>query len=272
VARRPRPYGAPGFRVAVATADAKGSPRLEVEGTALELRPAGLGLWLADWDPPRTPTARLVRLRAWLADDPQWSKQIELDIPAHAPPVVAEPKRTRAATVASRPRRLQGVAGVGVGMLHNTGALLAPRLTAELGLDFRLPKGWLGVRAIVGASWASQQIDGPEGLAGGDSSVLLLPVGAGLCYRLPFSLLTPYVLAGLGAQLVRTVASAAALEEDQQDSDWVLAALGLVGAERSLGPGLVFLQAGFQWGQVDSPTVKMLAGGVVLEAGYRFRL
>jgi hypothetical protein len=60
--------------------------------------------------------------------------------------------------------------------------------------------------------------------------------------------------------------------EDQAQTDVTVGILGMAGAERKLGPGRVFLQAGFQWGRLESAELKLLAGGVVVEGGYRFVL
>jgi hypothetical protein len=168
------------------------------------------------------------------------------------------------------PRKLRGVAGVAVGMIHNTGAFFSPRASLELGLDYRLPRGWIGLRALAGVSGASQTIEGPTGLEDADSKVFLVPVGGGITYMLPLSHFTPYISVGLFAQLV--FASSVADYVDEQQSHVALGVLGQVGAERRLGPGLVFLQTGFLWSRIDDPRLELLAGGVIVEAGYRFQL
>jgi hypothetical protein len=38
-----------------------------------------------------------------------------------------------------------------------------------------------------------------------------------------------------------------------------------------VGPGLIFLESGYQWSRLENEDVELLAGGVLLEAGYRFR-
>jgi hypothetical protein len=169
-------------------------------------------------------------------------------------------------------RRLRGIVAVGVGMIHNTGDFVSPRFSGELGLEYRLARfGWIGARLLIGVSWSSQQITAPGGLERAESSILLVPLGGGITYRYPLPLLTPYVTVDLLALLARSSATAEFME-DQTQTDVTVGILGMVGAERQLGPGRVFFQAGFQWGQVESAELKLLAGGVVVEAGYRFAL
>lgn len=263
------------YRLEVAAADpAASAPQLEVDGKPLALERRAAGLWTADYSvPPRR--KETVSVRAWLSGLPALVQKTELqpDPEPAAPPVEVAPSKPQEPSIEEprREPRLRAVVGVTVGMLHNTGDLLSPRVGAEAGIELRLPRGWIGLRGMVGASWASQDVAGSTGLSDAESRVLLLPVGVALSYRLPWRVLTPYALVGLLGQLVRTSASAGFLDEDQLDSEWVLAVLGMAGAERGLGPGLVFLQLGFQWARVESPAVELLAGGVVLEAGYRYR-
>lgn len=254
------------LRVVVGAAG-PGEPRLELDGASLPLRRLGTLLWEAR---RAVRAGGPVRSRAWLPGEEAEASTAELVMPHRPltrPVVAARPSRRSAST-----GRFQGVAGLSLGLLHNTGALVSPRLAVEVGLDVRLPLGWIGLRGIVGASWASQSIAGSGGLEGGESTVLLLPLGGALCYRLPLPLLTPYVLVGAQAQMVRTVSTTPLGEGEQRSVEWGPALLALAGAERELGPGLLFFQTGFIWGRVDSAAVEMLAGGVVLEAGYRFRL
>jgi hypothetical protein len=243
-------------QIAVAAVVPDVEPRVEVDGNPISLEEKAPGLWVAGWGGQ---TGR-VRVRAWLPDAPQVAREASIDlVPSFDTP-----------TTEDRGRRLLLVAGFAAGILHNTGELLAPRFAAELGLDLRLPAGWLGLRALLGVSWGSQTIRWTQGDA--EADVLLLPVGGALCYRLPLWVITPYVAAGVQAQLVRTTSSVSGSDVEQVDLESVLALLGQVGAEYQLGPGALFLQAGYLWSRVESTTLEMLAGGVVVEGGYRFRL
>jgi len=255
------------LRVVVGAAEPGLEPRLELDGAPLSLHRRGPLLWEARRS---VNPGELARARAWLPGGEAVASTAELLMAGDATPAVVV--KRPAGGPAPAPRRVQGVAGLSVGLLHNTGALVSPRIAVEVGLDLRLPLGWIGLRGIVGASWASQSIAASGGLEGGESTVLLLPLGGGLCYRLPLPPLTPYVLVGAQAQMVRTVSTTPLSEGEQRSVEWGPALLALAGAERELGPGLLFFQAGFLWGRVDSAAVEMLAGGVVLEAGYRFRL
>jgi hypothetical protein len=246
-------------RIAVAVVLPGVKPVVTVDGEPVSLRRRAPGLWIAPWGDHRG----RVTVRAWLPDAHRFAREASVEL---VPRFEAHP------TPIGR-RRVALTAGLGVGMLHNTGELLAPRFAAELGLDFRLPAGWLGLRALVGVSWGAQQVRWPGGEA--EADVVLLPVGGALCYTLPRWVVTPYVAAGVLAQVVRTTSTVTGpdLERvDQVDHEVVLALLGQVGIEAALGPGSVFLQTGFLWSRVESPSLEMLAGGVIVEAGYRFRL
>ena len=102
------------------------------------------------------------------------------------------------------------------------------------------------------------------------STVVLIPVGALLTYRLPLKV-APYAAVGVVAQIVRT-------DTEGEDTDrWlrtdvVPGVLGMLGADLRLGPGAVFLQGGYQYGRLQNEDVDLLAGGVVLETGYRLEL
>ncbi len=257
--------------LAVASADPrKGTPELELGGARLALTSVAPGLWTARTAARGRQLAR-ARLPGQTASVRE--SEVELGRPAVAPvaektPNVDAGQLRAAAPPPRRERRLEAVLGVGVGFLHNTGALVSPRFSLSAGLDVRLPVGWLGLRALAGVSWASHNETLPLGDA--SSSVLLIPLGGELTYRIPTRVLTPYVAAGCVAQLVRTVNRLAADERVRHDV--AVGALGVGGAERQVGPGWIYLEAGYQWSRVENVDVKLLAGGVVLEAGYRFRL
>jgi hypothetical protein len=261
------------FRITAAAAtEIKGPPALSIDGRRVVPTSIGKGVWATTWSPAPPEQGRRVAIRAWIEGEPASSCTTEVELqprPEKRPTITRKVDDDQPDRRATR-RKLRGVVGLAVGMIHNTGAFFSPRASLELGLDYRLPRGWLGVRAIAGVSGAGQTIEGPAGMEDAESRVFLVPVGGGLTYALPLSHLTPYLSVSLLAQIVH--ASSVADYVDQQQSHVALAVMGLAGAERRLGPGLVFLQSGFLWSRIDTPQLELLAGGVIVEAGYRYQL
>lgn len=264
--------------LATARPQIAGTPSLRVGQVDVALSSKGPGIWSAEVDTTRLGAAgAALAVKAWIPDRAESVRQDELSIgSSRASSAAVSPPSAAAATGGSAPdgateRSLRGVVGLGVGLVHNTGAFFSPRFSFEAGLDYRLPVGWLGVRLLAGVSWASQQISGVPGLTQAESDVLVVPLGGGVSYALPLKLLTPYATVGLFAQLVHSSSTAEGMAEQSSD-DVVFGVQGTLGAQRRLGPGAIFLQAGFAWGRVETPGLELLAGGVVLEAGYRLLL
>jgi hypothetical protein len=261
------------FRIGVAVADpdlVEREPVLEVEDRSLRLKPDGVGLWSAVWAPEPRPTGS-VTIRASIPGDGRSVREASVDISAGEIHVSVRRVRPRP-VVRPKESRLQGDLGVALGMTHSLGDMVAPRLGVELGIEYRLPTGLLGLRLFTGYGWATQVVVAEGGLGVADSIVMLIPVGAGLSYRAPLRYLTPYVMWGCMAQIVRTSTSAPYLEPERSRTDVAFGVLGLLGASRALGPGRLFVQLGYQWSRVENEDVEVLAGGVVLEGGYRLEL
>lgn len=254
--------------LALAAADpTSGVPSLEVNGRPVQPRPLVPGLWSVV-----LPDEARVVARAWLPGHPLSTHRLEAEL--RAPPAAAAPTvagdAPHVATVrkpATDERRWAGVVGVGAGFAHNLGVLVSPRFTVSVGVELRLAVGWLGLRGLAGVSWGGRSE--PFGASEASSTVVMVPIGAALTYRVPFRVLTPYLAAGCLAQLVRTQNRLEA--EERLRHDVALTVLALIGAERGLGAGLIFLESGYQWSRLENEDVQLLAGGLVLEAGYRFR-
>jgi hypothetical protein len=262
----------PRFRVTVGLAGrhgGDGAPRVQVGPRRLELRQRRAGGWSGLWAPPRRPPEGEIPVRVWLPGRPRSVRLARVGISPAALSVNIIRVSARAShRVASR---LHGELGVLVGMVHNLGEVVSPRFAVDLGLDYPLGPGRLGLRLFAGFSWASQRIEAVGGLQPGASSVALIPIGGGLTYRLPLRHLTPYVFAGCLAQIVRTSNSAEYTQESLRH-DVAPGAIGLLGADRQLGPGRVLVQAGYQWSRIENLEVELQAGGVILEGGYRLDL
>ncbi|MCA9670749.1 MAG: hypothetical protein KC503_34370, partial [Myxococcales bacterium] len=182
--------------------------------------------------------------------------------------------RARPATPARSPSesRLQVALGVSSGVMHNLGALVSPRFGLELGGDYALPVGRIGLRLALGLSFASQRID----VAGAEdaqttSQLWLVPTAVMLTYALRRGRFAPYVAGGVVAQVVRA-SSDGALSGRLVETSLSWGGRWLLGLGLQLGPGDVFVQAGYQYGRVTREDLELLAGGLLLDVGYRLRV
>jgi hypothetical protein len=255
----------PRLRITVATAEG-GTPRVRIGDGELVLARQPGGTWSGIWSSRQAPRGR-IPIRAWLPGRPSSVRLAEVGISSSK--LTVNVIRVKALTKRS-PGRLRGDLGLLVGMVHNLGDMASPRLGVDLGLDYPLPVGRIGVRLFASFSWASQQIPGSSGLADGESSIALVPIGAGITYRLPLPL-RPYVMVGLMAQIVR-FSNTAEFTQERLKHEVAPGFLGLIGAEYRLGPGRALLQVGYQWSRVENLDLTLQAGGLVLEGGYRLDL
>jgi hypothetical protein len=265
----------PRFRVVVAAATPSASPpRLQVGADLLPLERGKEGIWSALWAPASRPPEGPLAIKVWLPGHSESLRYAQLQIAAST--IRVEVLKVRPVSEPARGwpsrRGLGADLGLGVGMMHNLGALFAPRVSVDLCLDYPLPFGRIGVRVLASFARGSQQIPSERPALGEvESTVILLPFGGGVAYRMTSLPLSPFLFAGLLAQLVRSATGSEALPERLRH-DWALAVLGLAGIEPRLGPGRVFLQAGYQWSQIENPDLVMLGGGIVVEGGYRLEL
>jgi hypothetical protein len=260
----------PRLRVTVGTAEDQQTPAMLQVGTEfLPMTRAEGGAWTALWAPTRRPPEGPLSIAVWLPDRPESRRYAQVHIsPAR---FSVETMHVRPTVGWKRAERLGGAIGVSVGMVHNFGELTAPRVGVELGMDYPLPRGRIGLRLFAAFAYSSQRVPGRNGLAEADASLVLLPFGGGVTYRLPAVFLSPYVFAGAAAQLVRSSSSAEYVTERLRH-DWALGVIGLAGVEPRLGPGRVFLQTGYLFSRVENQDIEVLAGGLVLEGGYRLDL
>jgi hypothetical protein len=266
-------------RVVVAAADHEISGiDARVGDDALGVRALPDAQWEALWSPEQRPAvgAHAVALRAEGPQAAERTLSVEVldaraaaaaaPVPRRAPSKTAAPRRAAAA-----PRRWHAVVGAGAGLMSNLGDLLAPRFVAEVGLDRTLSWGVLGARVQVGMSWASQEIGAGAAADHASASVLLVPFSLGLAYRLPLRYVEPCLSAAFVAQLVRSRTAGAAIAErvlHHFAPGFSVAA----GAGYRLGPGHVYLQAGYLHGRIDAAELKLRAGGLTVDAGYRLSL
>jgi hypothetical protein len=269
-----RPRRASGAKVAleIALAVAEAGDARPV----LELRPAGgepsvLALraerdhFRVRWTPEVRPAAGTLALRAWLEDAPGLVQTARAEIAALPPPPPAIALPTPAPP--RRARRLLGRVAVSAGLAHNGGALTSPRLGLELGADYPLGPGRVGLLLGASFSWSGHS----PAVASAQTSLLVVPLGIGLGYRLELGRLTPYAVASFVAGLARSSGEGAASGRYTR-TDFVPGVRFVLGGELRLGRGGLLLQAGYEHGRLDAPEIEGRVGGLLVEAGYRLRL
>ena len=259
----------PRFRVTLGTTEGGPAPRVQVGADRLQVERLKTGGWTGLWAPSRRPPEGTIAIRAWIPGRPRSQRLAEMGISPVSFSVNIVRVQARGTLVVRS--KLRGQIGVLVGMQHNLGEILSPRFAVDLGLDYPLGPGRIGLRLFAGFSWASQRLPAVDGLGPGDSSVALIPIGGGLTYKLALGPVTPYLLVGCLAQIVRTSNNADYTQESLRH-DVAVGALGLIGGDLQLGPGRVLLQAGYQWSRIDNEELKLQAGGLVVEGGYRLDL
>jgi len=282
----------PAFSVTVVSSEqGLDRPALEIGHEEPEAgKPAPLDLailpgegWRATWRPAPGAAAGRYLLLARVPDEPAARRASELSWrppeqrAAPAPPTVVK------SPPAAEPGlfdRLGWTISLAAGLLHNTGALVSPRLSAEAGAELPALGGRIGARLLIGVAWDSQVIRHPvipsapatAGPVETSSSVLLIPLGLAVTYRVPLrSGLTPHVTAGPLLQIVRTRNTGASTGEVTR-TDVAFGVVGLLGLGYRLGPGGLFAQAGYQWSPLDNDDLELQAGGLIVEAGYRLEL
>ena len=241
------------------------------EAVPVPLAPGDGGLWTGAWRPK---DRGRYTVEARIADN---VKTADLTWQPPRPVVTTTPVIKKAAP---RPEpagffdRLTWDVSLAAGVMHNTGELISPHISVEAGATYPALGGRVGARLLLGVAWGSQQVTDATATVAGEtsSSVILLPLGLALTYRLPLSFgLTPHLTAGPLLQLVRT-------SNDGEDTgevsrtDLAFGVVGLLGASYRLGPGGLVLQGGYLWSQLDTDDVVLQAGGVVAELGYRLEL
>ncbi len=282
VAARPErvgPADTPRVEVVIAEAERRGaaSPRLELVGPGggavdvLEVEAVAKGRYRASWAPETRPRAGRWSLTALLPDQPANRRTVTVVIdppPASAPVAATQPAPPPPPTKA--PRRLVVQAAVAAGLLHNLGALASPSLGLEVGLEHPLPGGRLAGFLLARWSWASQDVP-VTGFQPSRATVLLAPLGAGARWSFGSWRVSPYLTVAVLAQLVRSHV-VGPQTGDVLRWDVKPGVLGGAGAGVRLWRGSLFLQGAYQWSQLENEDLALLAGGLLLEAGYRLSL
>lgn len=260
------------LEIALAVVDAREArPVLELRPTGSEpvrLAPRAVGdHFRARWAPERRPAAGPLTLQAWLEDAPGLVQTAHAEIaalpPPPAPPAIVLPTPVPP----PRARRLLGRVALSAGVAHNGGALTSPRLGLELGADYPVGPGRVGLQLGASFSWSSHS----PAIASGQTSLLVVPLALGLGYRLELGRLTPYVAASFVAGLARSAGEGAA-SGSYSRTDFVPGVRAVLGGELRLGRGGAFLQAGYEHGRLDVPEIEGRVGGLLVEAGYRLWL
>jgi hypothetical protein len=233
------------------------------------------GMWYGTWSPEGDAVAGSWTFEVHLPGSPRSVRRATVELapqPGPQPgPVVVKPATSPTSRPVSESRPWRFGVSLATGLMHNIGDLVCPRFTLEAGVSYALPIGVVGARLTVGVGWSGQDVPVGDGLSSTSTSLVLVPVGLLLSYRLPLGRLSPYAAAGPVALLVRT-ASEGEHTGARGSSHATAGALVLLGARLGLGPGGMFVQAGYQHGRFDERDAELLAGGLVVEAGYRLVL
>jgi hypothetical protein len=251
-----------------ASEDPPATPLVEVQhilgggGQRLRLRQIGGGYWAATWRPPADAKPGRWIIRSWVPGSVLSEARAEVTLAA--PGLAKSPS----------PRGDHGLGwnlSLAAGLVDNTKALLSARFTLEGGADYPLGRGRIGARLLASVAWADQDVQVTPELPPVSSSVVMVPLGALVTYRLSFGPWSPYLAAGPLLQLVQ-VSSEGEHTGTRRSLSTAFGFLGLLGARARIGPGGVFLQAGYQHSSVDTRDTELYAGGIVLELGYRLEL
>jgi hypothetical protein len=249
-----------------ASEDLPDTPRVEIlhgEASPLSLpvRQIGPSRWDSSWSPGEDTPPGTWTIRAQIPGAAQSDRGVEVDITL-APDVAAAPRSDR---------RLGWNVSLATGVMHNTMDLVSARFTLEGGADYPLGPGRIGGRLVVGVAWDSQEVPVAPGLSPVSSSVVMIPLGAVVTYRLAYGPWAPYLVCGPLLMLVQ-VSSEGEHTGTRQSLIAAPGFLGLLGTRYRLGPGGIFAQAGYQHSSVDNRDTELLAGGIVVELGYRLEL
>jgi hypothetical protein len=206
-----------------------------------------------------------------LPGSPRSVRRVTLELTSKHKAVVVKPAPVEPPPPPPAPSPWRWNVSLATGLVHNTGDLVSPRFTLEAGVSYALPIGVVGVRLTAGVGWSGQDVPVGDGLSPAAASLVMVPVGLLLSYRLPTGRLSPYAAAGPVALLARTTSEGEHTGE-RRSSHATIGLMALLGARLELGPGGMFVQAGYQHGRFDEPELELLAGGLVVEAGYRLVL
>jgi hypothetical protein len=234
----------------------------------LTLRRIGKRRWSASWRPAKGTRPGVWVIRAGVPGSALSERRVEVTVAA---PKVVRPLEPKKPITPVAHRRLKWNVSLATGVMHNTMALVSARFTFEGGGDYPLGPGRVGLRLVAGVAWASQDVPVAPGISDVSSTVVMVPLGAVATYRLSYGRWGPYAAVGPLVQLVRS-SSEGEHSGTRRSLSAAAGFLGLLGARMRLGPGGVFLQAGYQHSSVDSRDTELLAGGIVFELGYRLEL
>jgi hypothetical protein len=237
--------------------------------TPLVVKPDGAGRWSGRWAPN---AGGSWTVRATLPERPLSATAVAVAV---EPPPKPKPKprpKPRPRVARATPGfwgALRWTVGLTGGVMHNTGELMSPRFSLEGGADHTVGFGRLGVSLHLGLGWGGKEI----ALDGGPTAatVALVPIGVLAGYRVPLGRLAPFVAVGPLAQVV-------SYQSDGPDTGSVkrssvaVGVLALVGTRLAVGPGALLIRGGYQHSRFDERDVTMLAGGVLIEAGYGVEL
>jgi hypothetical protein len=272
------PY-ATGYEVTLSTGQGESEPTVQtVEGESLTL--TGLEIGRYSW------SVRALHRKA-AASEPSEPRGFELAAPAPPPtvvevppPVEEKPKPKKVAekkpepvdTAPEEPEDRPAYLYIAprLGFLYNLGEVVAPRFEGEIGGRLPVLDRRLGLALSAGYYTVSTTSSAAE--LSLESRLKVVPIETVVVFSFPASWLDLYLGAGLAVDLIISsvqVPTQPVLEETRVG----LGPLGLLGAEKTLGPGRLFLQLSYQLASRSREgIVESDPGGLGAAIGYRIGL
>lgn len=233
---------------------------------AVPLAVVSWGGWAATWTPPAS-GAWTLSASAPGRPGPGPSaavrvKQRVRPLPARSTPALPAPAPSPPSVWSS----VDFSVALAAGVMHNTGVLLSPRFSLEVGADYPLWIGRLGLSLQVGLGWGGDEL--PVAGTTTAARVTLVPVALLLGYRVPLGRFSASAAAGPVVQTVSFKSDGLATGS-VRDTAVIPGLLVALGAGVLVGPGEVFFRGGYLHSRLDTENVDMLAGGPMVEVGYR---
>ncbi len=159
--------------------------------------------------------------------------------------------------------------GARVGLTHSLGDLVTPRVGVDAWVPFRVGGSFLGLGLSATVGTASQSVAGAGGQFPSESRATFVPVAVRLGYE-GYASRRLSVHFGLGG--LATWAQVRNSSNRTQLNALAGGGLGFVSGAVTAGPGQFFGELSYAYAPVDNPDFRLNAGGVAVEAGYRFGL
>jgi hypothetical protein len=158
--------------------------------------------------------------------------------------------------------------GARVGVFHNLGEVTTARMAVQARYRPPILRRRLGAALAVGYYTATAGTPAGGGLPAVDSRLHGVPLELVLFYVQPLRVVDLYVGVGLDVSLLRSRVSADT-QPTWERTGVELGGLGVVGAERGLGPGRLYVEVAYERASRSTGLLAMDPGGISASLGYR---